>query len=249
MLFSRMEATKAMTILNSKTVTGALTILALLLSAATALGSKDNPALTEDQEIDIRRLLTDAEDGDEIYIPLGTYIYSGALEIYCDNLTIICEPGTQILVSNENANVISIHGVNNFHIENARLSHLEPREDYNCHGNVIDIMYVDGVTILNCDINGCGAVGVYARQSENLLIQNCWIHENTFNAIYLQTCSDVYLLSNLIENNANFFQVYDTSGFQASDNLIRNNGGYWIERDPNPGMTINMDAYSEESGD
>ena len=215
---------------------GTLTLLVLLLSAATVLGSAKVPTQSSDIEIDIRRLLIKSEDGDEIYIPRGTYIFSAALEISCDNLTIICEPGTQIFVSDVDENVINIHYVNNFHIENAHLSHLEPRENYNCHGKVIDIMSADGVTILNCDLNGCGAVGIIARQSDNLLIQNCWIHENTFNAIYLQSCSDVLLLSNLIENNANLFQIYDTNDFQASDNLIRNNGGYWREPDPNPGM-------------
>ena len=209
------------------------TFLALFLALTCGCSATRIATRPPVRKLDIQRLLSDAE---QVCIPLGTYVLPKALEVTRDNTTIWCEPGTRILVTNVNENVINIHGVKNIRIENAHLSHLKPLGEYNCHGSVINIKNAEGITIFNCDLNGCGAIGVRAQGSKDLLIQNCWIRKNTFNAVYLQSCSEVRLLTNLIEDNANFLQMYNTTDFEACDNLVRNNGGYWKERDPHPGM-------------
>jgi hypothetical protein len=39
-----------------------------------------------------------------------------------------------------------------------------------------------------------------------------------------------------VNNNANFIQLYSTDGFEMSDNVISGNGGYWRDKDKNPGL-------------
>jgi hypothetical protein len=186
--------------------------------------------------IDLQQLLLNAKGIKKVIIPHGTYILPKSLIIPYDNMIIYCEPGTRILVDNSYDNVINIHGRKNIQIENAHLSHLRPRKYYACHGHVVDIENSENIKLYNCEINGCGAIGVGALKTDNLTIQNCWIHSNSFNAVALSTCNEVLLVANIIENNANFLSMSNVNDFEASDNLIRNNGGYWRKRDRNPGM-------------
>ncbi|MDQ7779383.1 MAG: right-handed parallel beta-helix repeat-containing protein [Planctomycetota bacterium] len=187
------------------------------------------------RELDIQALLSDSR-GQRVTVPLGTYVFKQGLVFECDDTTLWCEPGTWILVEDVNASVLSIHEVKNARIENAHLSHVKPLEEYECHGPVVDIGNAEGVVLFNCELAGCGAVGVRAVGVKDLTVQNCLIRDNTFNAFYFDTCEQVSLIANVIEDNANLFQMYRVTDIQSSDNLIRNNGGYWREKDPEPGM-------------
>jgi nitrous oxidase accessory protein NosD len=210
-------------------------LLVLMLVLLCSCCTTRTASRSHSAEINIQDLISNAAD-ERVCIPRGTYVLSKGLEVNRSDITIWCEPGTRILISDVNENVVSIHNVKNVRIENAHLSHLKPLTEYNCHGNVVDIRDAEDVTIFNCDLNGCGATGVYADSSKNLSIQNCWIHRNTFNAFYLNNCEQVLILANLIENNANLFQIYESTDIEASDNLIRNNGGYWRPKDSHSGM-------------
>jgi hypothetical protein len=86
-------------------------------------------------------------------------------------------------------------------------------------------------------LKGCGAVGVSGWNSKNILVRNCLVHHNTFNAFYFQSCGDVKIQSTVAEDNGNFIQMYDTQGLEMRDNVIRRNGGFWKGYpDPSPGL-------------
>jgi hypothetical protein len=208
-------------------------LLCVVLCGCAALRMAVQPPASD---LDLQALLDDAAPGEVVHVPLGTYILRKSLEITRDNTTLVCEPGTRILITNVDEDIITVHSVTNVRIENAHLSHVKPLKEYDCHGSVVDIRNAAGVSVVNCDLNGCGALGVCAWDSQDLRIEHCWIHANTWNALYLHGCREVLLLANLIEDNANFLQMDDTTGFEASDNIVRNNGGYWRERDTHPGL-------------
>jgi hypothetical protein len=91
---------------------------------------------------------------------------------------------------------------------------------------VVSVADSKPVRIENCELNGCGAIGVSARRS-TISITNCHIHHNTFNAFYFESCKEVLVVGNIIEHNANTLQSYRCEEIIFSDNLVRDNGGYW----------------------
>jgi hypothetical protein len=180
------------------------------------------------QKLDLQRLIDEAPDNSVVDIPLGRYVLSETLRIQGRRgLRIVFARGAQLRCTDVNATVISIAGCHDVEVSGVRARHVEPLAGYMCHGAVVRIDDSADVRIDNCELNGCGAVGVSAHNSI-VRITNCHIHSNSFNAIYLDECQ-VDIIGNIIENNANTLQAHRCDQIVWSDNIVRNNGGYWIE--------------------
>jgi len=188
-------------------------------------------------DTDLQALIDSAEDDSVVLIPRGRYVLAEGLVVReRTGLILRCEKGAQILAENVNDNILTFEKCHDVRLENAYLRHFEPLREYECHGYVVSIRDSDNITIANCEVNGCGAVGVSARTSSRLTIRDSFIHHNTFNAFYLSKCGQVLIRGCVIEDNANLCQVYGTDDLEMSDNLIRRNGGYWRDKDPHPGL-------------
>jgi hypothetical protein len=180
------------------------------------------------RKINLQRLVNEAADGTVVEIPSGRYLLSSPLTLARrKNLHLAFHPGTQVRLADVNADIIVIDDCRNIRITGVHARHLKPLKEYQCHGSVLRINNSRNVRIENCELNGCGAVGVMAKQS-SLSIFNCHIHHNTWNAIYLYSCPEAVVVGNLIEDNANTLQASGQNGeIDFSDNLVRRNGGYW----------------------
>ena len=190
-----------------------------------------------DAKVTLQSLIDKAKDGQAVTVPRARYVSDkGVLIEKRRRLRIVYEKGTQILAKDTYEDVIAVVGSADVRIENAFVSHVKPRQEYDCHGSVVRISDSKSVSIVNCDLNGCGAVGVYARDSSGVTISNCLVHHNTWNALYFDGCEEIEVVGNVIEDNANLFQMYRVSGVMWHDNLIRRNGGYWAKREPRPGL-------------
>ena len=191
---------------------------------------------------DLQQLIDSAKDNEIIQISPGRYVLPQGLILEDrHDLVLTCTSRAEILVNDVTQNVVTIRDSGRIRLENLLLRHVNPLQKYDCHGDVVEIRASSHITILNCDLNGCGAIGVSARGSSNLTVQNCLIHHNTFNAFYLQDCSNVRIHSNVIEDNANFLQAYGLNDIEACNNVIRRNGGYWEPMDPDPGLKTQAD--------
>ncbi|MBN1553878.1 MAG: right-handed parallel beta-helix repeat-containing protein [Phycisphaerae bacterium] len=185
---------------------------------------------------DLQKIINDAPDHGVVVIPLGRYELSSPLTIQGrKNLHIAFTPGTQVRGTNVNEAVVSILDSQDITLTGIRARHVKPLPTYNCHGPVLQIKDSRNVRVENCELNGCGAIGVSARSS-TLTIRNCHVHHNTFNAFYFNSCDEVSVIGNIIENNANTIQAYRCGEILCSDNLVRDNGGYW-EESREPGIT------------
>ena len=177
-------------------------------------------------DINLQRLVNNAPDGGVIEIPYGRYVLSESLTLARrKDLHIAFTPGSQLRIKKTDKAVIEIKDCNGLKISGVRARHVKPLAEYDCHGAVISIANSTNVSIDNCELNGCGAVGVFARKS-TLRVTNCHIHSNTFNAFYLDSC-EAYVIGNIIERNANTLQSYRCEEIMWSDNLVQDNGGYW----------------------
>ena len=165
---------------------------------------------------DIVDIIGDASAGDSIVLGRGIYYLSeGGLSISSDYVSLTGEPGSFIF-ANIDYNVIDIdaHSVK---ISNLNLSHINS-ENAACSGDVILInsFSCSRVTIENCDINGCGVVGInlYATDKNNNInysFSNNFIHNNSGAAI-------------MIDGISFDEEVNDVNGISFQNNVIWNNG-------------------------
>jgi hypothetical protein len=187
-------------------------------------------------KFDIQELVDRTQDGRIVHIPRARYVlYKNLLLRRREDLTIRCQPGTQILVSDVKENVLTIDRCKRIEIEGAHLRHLKPLKEYECHGAVIGIKESIGVTITDCELDGCGAIGVSARDSGELTVDHCHVRNNTFTAFYPHGCDKVKITSSIIRDNGNLVQLYEIRELDMHDNVIERNGGYWEKMEAKPG--------------
>ena len=216
-----------------------LLVTAFFASGCSTVPSRSTQAKVPRRSLDIQKVIDNAQDRSTVTIPFGEYWLTKGLVIKGrKSLVLTSQPGTKILVKDVNADVVSVLQSEEISIKNFHLRHVNPLLEYKCHGVVIRVKDSNDILITNCELDGCGAVGVSSWSSKNILVQNCHVHHNTFNAFYFQSCAGVKIQSSVVEDNGNFIQMYDTSSLEMRDNNIRRNGGYWRGHpDPSPGLT------------
>jgi hypothetical protein len=216
-----------------------LLVAALFASGCSTVPSRSAQAKPPPRSLDIQKVIDNAKARSTVTIGFGEYRLAKGLVIKGrKNLVLTSQPGTRILVKDVNSDVVSILQSEEIVIKNLNLRHVNPLEEYQCHGVVIRVKDSNDIRITNCELDGCGAVAVSSWSSKNILVQNCHVHHNTFNAFYFQSCADVKIQSSVVEDNGNFIQMYDISSLEMRDNVIRRNGGYWKGHpDSSPGLT------------
>lgn len=197
-----------------------LLILAVIAGlACVPAGRKYGPAR---EKVNIQAYIDAARDGQELVIPYGTYTLEQGLKLTGRrNFTITAQPGTRILVDDVMEDVISIESSDSIRIENLCLRHVEPLKEYECHGACIRFNGCRNVVVENCELNGCGAFGVAADNTDDLLVRGCYIHHNSFTALYLSDCNRVTVVNNRIVDNAELTSEYGTSDLIMEDNQLK----------------------------
>ena len=133
---------------------------------------------------DILALNEYAENGDEIILREGVYELTRSIELWEKNDIVLRGEGLVKLICNDiNDNVFWIVTCKRVRLENLHCTHTNPPEGAFCTGNVIAIDMCEDITIKDCDINGCGAIGVYNFGGRKITLKNNVIHDNTFWAI------------------------------------------------------------------
>jgi hypothetical protein len=210
------------------TFLGCSAVIVLLVVGCTNTQSRSSRPEPPWKTLNIQSLIDEASDGSTIKIPFGEYTLSKGLIINGrNNLILTSQPGTRILVEDTNADVLHILKSNGIQVKNLYLRHVKPLEEYNCHGAVIRLENSEDSAIMNCELNGCGAIGVSGWSCGYILVHSCFIHQNTFNAFYFNDCDEVDIQSSVVMNNGNFIQMYNTKSLEMRDNVLRNNRGYW----------------------
>lgn len=151
-----------------------------------------------------------AKDGDSIIVYPGVYKSSEEVWLDKNHVKIVGVGKPQILCDDMTKNVIWVLSQDVL-IKNLKLSHIKPSFYANCVGNVIALDNARNVLIEDCDINGCGRIGVYMFSAYNITLKNNWIHENSFCAVQLDDVNlfgetsdykdQIIFIGNRIENN------------------------------------------------
>ena len=131
-------------------------------------------------DIDLQSLIDRTPDGGTVRVPKARFVLKRGLVVENRrNLHLECEPGSQILVDDIGADVIEIAGSEGIRISGAFFRHLKPLKGYECHGDVVKLRNSTDVMIENSELDGCGAIGLSAWQSNNLTVRNCLIAHNS----------------------------------------------------------------------
>jgi len=148
---------------------------------------------------DIDEAIETAVDGDTVYIKEGVYQLEKAIGVWeKTNISIIGIGNCKLICNNIDDNVIWVSSCKNVLIKNIHATHTEPSDGQSCTGNVFALDMGKNITIEDCDINGCGAIGVYVWGTTNIILKNDELHDNTSWAVQY----DGYGMLN-VENNSN----------------------------------------------
>ncbi len=162
-------------------------------------------------------------DGDEIQILEGSYTSNGNVSLVKkNNIKITGKGNVWIIASELGWDVVRLVGCENITMSNIKMRHAKPdRKDKDvngCGGRVLSVEGGRNLTIKNCEMNGCGRIGVdftnYLNDADysNIVLQNNKIHKNSLCAIHYK---DVLYFN---ENDVNL------SWLILKQNTIVNNG-------------------------
>ncbi len=149
-----------------------------------------------------------------VLIDSGRYVDESALWISGDNIIVCGEDGVSILIDQLYDNVMWVTG-NNIVVDNLHMMHLMRGDEsgQNCTGRVIGFEGADNVTIVNCDLNGCGLAGLHDNMMNGTIyVEHNYIHNNSLGA-YTNIDGEVWQE-----------EVDDHETFIFKNNRIENNG-------------------------
>lgn len=203
-------------------MTGQILCTVLLIGitgAATLTVGEGEQFATPQQAVDA------VADGDTILIRAGTYEFNDSIELWGHNdIWILGEEGSKLICDSEIDNVMWIINCDRITISGLSATHTEPTEDERCYGNVFGIDGCDDITIENCEINGCGTIGVYTNLVDGIVLRNNFIHDNTLWAVQH-------------EGNNLLLEKHYIDGLIMEGNTILNNGGRQLDMVYSAGST------------
>ena len=154
----------------------------------------------------IQSRIDDAPEHSRVMFQTGTYRIHSLQIRHKRNLKILADGAVSLVCDSSTANVIEVIDSEDIRIEGFRLTHREPSDLEVCVGNVIFVSGGDQTTIRNCDINGCGAIGIYAFTGRLTAVGN-HIHENSIRPIVF-TGKRLKLIGNRIDNNGDANHIH-----------------------------------------
>ncbi len=182
-----------------------------------------NPGMSGEKIQAIFRKLNSSSNV-KVLVKSGRYVYIGSIELRsCRNIKVIGIGKVEFITKFLMADVFSIKNCINISIKNIRMYHLRNKIQPGCEGSVLSIDECSKIKIIGCFLNGCGAEGLYCRDSKEIEVKSCRIFYNTSCGIILINCRDVYIINNKIYNNRRSIKILTSSYVELEGNYIRNN--------------------------
>lgn len=200
------------------------TIFLLLLLVSTAAQAKTLvfwPRIADQVPAAMKNL----KSGDHVVFQSGTYrLNHGILLEGLEDVVIEGKGGVNLIVTDLNDDVIALESCSRIQVKGLRARHETPADDYRCEGAVIRCRNSQKLFIAENHLNGCGASGVFAMSSKDIVIYKNHIFNNTYAGVWLQDASAT-VHRNKIYDNASALITYGKCGVSLTDNTIESNGG------------------------
>ena len=150
-----------------------------------------------------------------IFIEEGTYTADEELWVSGTNIVIEGKGTVNLYCKTLYNNVMWVSSASNIVLINLHMKHFVPGdpEDQNCSGRVLAFDNAEKVSVINCDLNGCGLAGLHDNLgNSNILIKDCYIHNNSLGA-YTDIEGGIWL-----------DETDDHPVFKFENNRMENNG-------------------------
>jgi parallel beta-helix repeat protein len=193
---------------------------------------------------DIQTAINQAKNGDVIQITAGLYKTKDVLTIQGKTNLVIKAQGVVDIICEEYVHVLKIINSNNITIDGLHMVHSRNATPDGCgpQGNVIHIEQSDRITVQNCELNGCGYIGIYGEDLATLTVKNNYIHTNTSAGIHLYSYSEKNPTLVTIQNNR-MYNNYEPVVILGKTYWSDTNEGRWLRMS---GNTIYPDAPPPE---
>lgn len=214
-------------------------IAAIAISSLGILHADEGMEVDKSTHNSLWSIIMDSCNDDTVFIPCDIYINSSTVRLVeLHDVCIRFEPGAQVLTDDVYLDVIKLIGCSNIQILGGYFRHVDPLPEDDCHGGVIIIHDCSDVTIDNCTVSGCGAMGFSIVRSENIDIRHCLIEDNSYCAFYLRSFNNLHINHCIIRNNGRFFYSnghQDLTNLKMRNNEIYSNNSYFYD-DEIPGL-------------
>ena len=119
------------------------------------------------------------------------------------------------------ADVLTFENCANIYVTNITVGHTQ--EPGYCAGGVLHYINSQSILVENCDLYGCGTMGVNGDNSQDIQVYGCYIHDCSISGVEFSYCRNVRVdsteFANLGEDDETYhapiFRIYD------SENITR----------------------------
>ena len=122
------------------------------------------------------------------------------------------------------ADVIAVSNSTEIELSFLKARHEELDPDFECQGAVLYISDSYGVYVYDSEFSGSGAMGIAMDLSDTIYIEGCYLHQNSYCALYINNSGDIDITGCTITDNASLMDAYDIGSINMSGNTIMNNG-------------------------
>lgn len=202
-----------------------LIVILLALSAYSVPAWCDTLRVTPKHSSQLPEMLSKLQPGDSVIFERGVYDLERSL-ILSDqsDLVLRAEGKVELVLRDLESAVIELRHCERIRIQGLRARHLEPNSEYECEGAVITVRDSQQIAVKDCQLNGCGAAGVYATETRDLVVLNNILFRNTFAAVWLYN-SSALVQGNRIHSNAAEVITTGECDVTLVGNQVKNNSG------------------------
>lgn len=168
---------------------------------------------------DIRDILENAPDNSNVIVGEGTYKTEDSISLKGKkNISVTGEGEVWIICGRIDRKVIALKDCSGMLLKNIKACHRIEDSSYKVpensldrrNGSVADVEDCEGITFENCELEGCGVVGVYSVNSGSIELRECYLHHNSWRAFAFHNTSgvsDVVIKDCRIVNNSGVIEV------------------------------------------
>ncbi|MBR1969628.1 MAG: right-handed parallel beta-helix repeat-containing protein [Clostridia bacterium] len=150
----------------------------------------------------------------------GTYLDSYVIKNVV-NMTI--EGNAEIVTDDKMADVLRFEKCGKITLSGLTIGHTTSLEEYECEGSVVRFNICDSIKVENCNLYGCGAVGIFGDGVKYLNVSGGRIYDCTYSGIWLYNSSAI-VNGTEFSDSVHFggFLRIDSSVIKCADCIIRN---------------------------
>lgn len=115
--------------------------------------------------------------------------------------------GTHLITRSEDAVTLALISVNNVRFKRLVIGHA-PERGKSCMAGVVEIQNSVDVEFEDCTLFGCGTYGIYAMNSDGLLMRDCEIRSCTEGIVFLVNCAKATFESCLFTDHSYSFYAF-----------------------------------------